>query len=447
LVAKPKLARFRFSNHFASFIIFLLCQQGFWIKIVKAGEVQQTPLAEDRRHLDVSHASQLDVVLSQEQAAAEKSSNLLLASILAIARHLNQTCGQYEAEAQAHQDAYADVMRRLAMLQQQRQFFLTLAQEYRDSGTLERIGKMDSSVAGDLGLLLQKQKSLPEKNLWRRLQDLVRLPPVPVPPPPGLPAEEKVGGEKRPFLTIYTLGQFQVYLDDNLIKNWPGAKTLTIFKFLAARRGTPVLKDILMDTFWPDTNLDATRRNLHQAIYTLRQTLRQDSTSFQHILFENDSYRFNPELNLWLDFAEFEKHVRAGQYKEALGKAEEAANEYSRAESLYQGDFLAENPYDDWPLPQREQLRNAYIDIATRLSNYYIQRKQFGSATKLNQKILQQDPYHEEAHCQLMRCYEAQGLRHLAIRQYHILVAALEEELGLSPSPKTNALFQPLSAK
>lgn len=414
---------------------------------MKAGAVQQTPLAENRRHLDVSHASQLDVVLSQEQAAAEKSSNLLLASILAIARHLNQTCAQYEAEAQVHQDAYEDAVRRLAMLQQQRQFFLTLAREYRDSGTLERIGQMDSSVTGDLKLLLQKQKSLPEKNLWRRLQDLVRLQPVEMAAPSGLPRKEKVGGEKRPFFTIYTLGQFQAYLDNNPITSWPGPKTLTLFKFLTAKRGAPVLKDILIDTFWPDTTLDATRRNLHQAIYTLRQTLRQDNASFQHILFENDSYSFNPELTLWLDFVEFERHVRAGQYQEARGKTEEAIVEYGRAESLYQGDFLAENPYDDWLQSQREQLRNAYIDIATRLSNDYMQRQQFGSATKLNQKILQQDPYHEEAHCQLMRCYEAQGLRHLAIRQYHILFAALEDELGLPPSPKTDALFQQLSAK
>jgi DNA-binding SARP family transcriptional activator len=41
-----------------------------------------------------------------------------------------------------------------------------------------------------------------------------------------------------------------------------------------------------------------------------------------------------------------------------------------------------------------------------------------------------------------MRCYLAQGQRHLAIRQYQSCVEVLKQELDLTPSEETLALYQ-----
>jgi DNA-binding SARP family transcriptional activator len=264
---------------------------------------------------------------------------------------------------------------------------------------------------------------------------------------PARPSAEKEQGEQAlPSLVIYCLGPFRVYQNDQLITDWSSLKGQCILKYLATHRERPVAKDLLMDHFWRDARPEAARRNLHQAIYSLRQTLRRGQPGFQHIRFENDCYLLNPEMDIWLDFEEFEKHVQAGRRLEATGQLAEAMVEYGIAEGLYQGDFLAEDLYEDWPSLRREHIRNMYLDIADRLSEYYVQQGEHTAAVALCQKILARDNCYEGAHRRLMRCYLAQGQRHLAVRQYQTCVEALRAELDLTSSEETVALYRHITS-
>jgi DNA-binding SARP family transcriptional activator len=231
-----------------------------------------------------------------------------------------------------------------------------------------------------------------------------------------------------------------VYQDDRLIEDWTSLKARSIFKYLAVHRNTPILKDVLMDLFWPDADAQAARRNLHQAIYSLRRTLRQSQSAFKHIRFENDCYSLDPALNLWIDWEEFESSVRAGRTFERAGQIEEAMNKYGLAESLCQGDFLEEDVFEDWTSAKRERLRRTYCEIVQRLSEYHLQNNKVHAAITLCQKILARDNCSEQAHRCLMRCYLAQGQRHLAVRQYQICAETLRQELGLDPSDETEQL-------
>ncbi|MBE9508352.1 MAG: tetratricopeptide repeat protein [Chloroflexi bacterium] len=87
-----------------------------------------------------------------------------------------------------------------------------------------------------------------------------------------------------------------------------------------------------------------------------------------------------------------------------------------------------------------------YLDIADRLSEYYVGQGEYTAAIALCRKILARDNCREEAHCRLMRCYLAQGQRHLAVRQYQTCVEALKEELDLAPSEETVALYRRIIA-
>ncbi len=46
--------------------------------------------------------------------------------------------------------------------------------------------------------------------------------------------------------------------------------------------------------------------------------------------------------------------------------------EYEVAEGLYQGDFLEEDPYEDWPMLKRDGLKDSDLVIPDRLSGYYV---------------------------------------------------------------------------
>jgi DNA-binding SARP family transcriptional activator len=57
------------------------------------------------------------------------------------------------------------------------------------------------------------------------------------------------------------------------------------------------------------------------------------------------------------------------------------------------------------------------------------------------QALIAQDPYREAVHRELMWCHYRLGDRITAIRQYQSCVQTLREDLGLSPSPETEALY------
>jgi DNA-binding SARP family transcriptional activator len=178
----------------------------------------------------------------------------------------------------------------------------------------------------------------------------------------------------------------------------------------------------------------------------LRQTLKQSCPEIQPIQFEPGGYRLNPGLKLWTDVAQFERHVKIGQRLESAGQLAQAMTEYSLAEALYQGDFLAEDLYEDWPIPYREYLRALYLDLANRLAAYDLQHGRYTTAIKLCQKILSKDNCHEEAHRRLMECYWAQGQRSLALRQYQACANFLQAELNLSPAPETQTLYEQMAS-
>jgi len=248
-----------------------------------------------------------------------------------------------------------------------------------------------------------------------------------------------------PTFNIYCLGAFRVYQDDQLISSWPSRKGRSILQFLLLHRAFPVSKDILMETFWPDGDPADTRRNLHQAIYSLRQSLRQHQSDLQPIIFNKDAYSLNPDLVIRLDFAEFENHSREGQKQEAASHLDRAIEEYGMAVTFYQGDFLEEDLYEDWPTTPRDNLRNLFITIANRLGEYYWDQSEYTASIALSQVILTKDNCNEGAHRRLMRCYAAMGQRHLAIRQYLSCVQALKVELDLTPSEETTDLYQALA--
>jgi DNA-binding SARP family transcriptional activator len=243
-------------------------------------------------------------------------------------------------------------------------------------------------------------------------------------------------------LGIYCLGPFRVYQNGVLLGEWNSLKGLAVLKYLVAHQGRKVSRETLMDVFWPEADADAARRNLHQAIYSLRKSLREHDGDFPYILSHDNCYKFNPALALWVDAGEFEAHLLHARRHESAGRLDEAMQEYGVAESLYQGRFMEEDPYADWAESKRQYLEQAYLEVASHLSSLFFDRGALTATVTLCQKILAVDPCYENAHRQLMQCYLAQGQRYLAVRQFHLCDAVLRTKSGLKPSEETTALYR-----
>jgi DNA-binding SARP family transcriptional activator len=436
------------------------------------------------RHLLAARYGQAAELLEQLKHAREEQGAELTVHMLEVARGLCLDCRQQQATAQWHREASALASERERELREQLGSLLELFSE----GDL-------SVVSGEWDSIPQAraaQRSVPRRgmlqpveplSLWQRILGALpwRLGPQPpeklapetpkeqeaqepspppaqrkgaAPPEISMPEREEVAvppaetpEQEKPVahsLVVYCLGSFRVYQDDQLITDWDSLKAKGILKYLVMHHGTPIVKDVLMEVFWPEAEPEAARRNLHQAVYALRKTLKRRRPDFPYVWFESDCYLLNPDTRIWLDFEQFEQHYRDGQRLEAAGQTAEAIEKYGIAESLYQGDFLEEDLYEDWPAPQRRHLRTLYLQMADRLSEYYVRQGDLAAAIVLCRKILSLDNCCEEAHRRLMECYLAQGQRHLAVRQYQACEHALAE-LELAPSEETEELYQQMT--
>jgi DNA-binding SARP family transcriptional activator len=115
---------------------------------------------------------------------------------------------------------------------------------------------------------------------------------------------------------------------------------------------------------------------------------------------------------------------------------------YESAANLYQGDFLADDLYEEWPVLTRERLRMTYLDMLDRLSRIHFNQGQYLACVNLCHIILTCDNCREDAHRRLMRCYSRQGQHQLALSQFQACVETLRAEMDVDPEPVTKQLAE-----
>ena len=259
-----------------------------------------------------------------------------------------------------------------------------------------------------------------------------------IPAPRGVPAAE---ADAPPQLAVHLLGPLHVALDDVAVEEWPSARCRSLFGYLLTHREPWPAREVLMEVFWPGSSPEASRNSLNVAIHGLRRTLRT-ITDRPVVVHGNGTYGINHDLRLWLDVDAFDSCVKSGRRSEDAGDADVAMRDYEFAEGLYRGDFMAEDPYEDWAALTRERLRLAHLDALGRLSNLYFDAGHYTACASLCQRIIEGDPCREDAHRRLMRCYSRQGQPHLALMQYRACARALASELGVETDPATAELHE-----
>jgi DNA-binding SARP family transcriptional activator len=347
--------------------------------------------------------------IGEIETRATKEPEPVVLSVLSALRRLCIACGDCSAEAERHDRARAAALSCERDLQRD---IAVLVESLQDTVPAANIRDIDALA-----------QAVEERSRPAKVGVAARTP-----------------ERSHPVLAIHCLGAFQAFVADRLVEDWPGHKATSLFKYLVLHRRRRVPKDVLYELFWPDKDQEACRRNLHQAIYSLRHTIRRRRPDIRPVVYEDDCYFLNPVMEIWVDAEEFEEHAAAGRRLDEQERRSEAMAEYDRAEALYRGPLLEECLYEDWAAPERERLRAMYTHVARRLAVGYMERQEYSAAIVLCQKELALDRCDEDVHRRLMRCYYAQGQRHLALRQFRVCAEALRAEFNLVPSPETVAL-------
>ena len=256
--------------------------------------------------------------------------------------------------------------------------------------------------------------------------------------------QQRSGGQGgRGLLTARLLGGCVIAVDGSVIDTSSSRRTRNLLAYLVTHRKEPVPRDVLMDVFWPDASPEAARNSLHVALTGVRRTL-SDVTTCPLLERRFDTYQLVPSAGAWVDVTEFEHYAELGQRLDRRGDSAAARRAYEMAADLYEGDFLADDPYGSWPRTVREALRLQVIELRIRLVDHYLEVSDLPAATTTARAALALDPHNEVLHRQLMGCYASSGQTHRALAQYHQCAELLWDDFHIRPAPETTRIFDEL---
>lgn len=252
---------------------------------------------------------------------------------------------------------------------------------------------------------------------------------------------------ERPTLQAHCFGRFRVALDGVEIppSRFKRQKSLTLLKLLAAHRGRPFRRETLMELLWPDADPALSSNHLRVVLHDLRRALEPDLRRGQPSAFiasRGDLVYIDPSSRWWIDAEELERRAGELDVELARGRIGEALAAGRAAAALYTGDFLEDEPYDDWCLAERERLRERYLDLLLRLSGLLAGRALLAEAIDVCRRALAADPLRERTHRQLMELLWKHGDRDAALRQYESCRRMLRDELDVAPDQETQARYR-----
>ncbi|HEX2914621.1 MAG TPA: BTAD domain-containing putative transcriptional regulator [Chloroflexia bacterium] len=245
-------------------------------------------------------------------------------------------------------------------------------------------------------------------------------------------------------LRIYVLGRFEVEMGNRALTNeqWRNGKARSLFKILLNRRGYQLSRYEAAELLWPELDLERAYNNLNQAVYSLRRTLEPGLTrASASIYLKTDSTRIqlNPALIGWVDLEEFKRCYQQARLSGDLAL-------YEKAATLYAGDYLPEDLYEDWSVSRREGLRQEWTELLLQMAALYQARHMDDRYQHCLYRVLESDFSHEESAQKLLRALAESGRKEEALNFYRSFVTKLRQRLNLEPLEETRALYQAILA-
>jgi len=250
-------------------------------------------------------------------------------------------------------------------------------------------------------------------------------------------------GPEAPALRIYLTGR--VFVEHKGVvrdeASLPGRQGRLLFCFLVLNHGLPLARHELVKAVWGESVPEVVDASLNALISKLRRFLIAAGLNGAVALESAfGSYRLQLPAASWVDIPQAELSFHDAESAARNGDMPALYAAAIVASAVARRSFLAGESLP-WVVAQRERLGTLLVRTLDYQCDFYSWHGEKDVALKLAQEAVAIEPFREIGYQRLMRLLFEQGNRAEALRVYDRFRRLLRDELGVSPSAETEALY------
>ncbi|MEJ2354188.1 MAG: BTAD domain-containing putative transcriptional regulator, partial [Anaerolineales bacterium] len=226
------------------------------------------------------------------------------------------------------------------------------------------------------------------------------------------------------------LGTYEVRLKDRPI-DLPSRPAQSLLAYLLLNPNQPIRREKLAGLIWPDSTESNARSNLRSALWRVRKSF--DSHGDTYLQVNNLTISFQLQATDWLDVQVVDAKITDQTTTDALAEIVEAF-----------GGELLPGFYEDWVVLERQRLNAVYGQKMDLFLDRLVAESRWGEVLEWGERWISMGFIPESAYQAAMIAHAAQGDLGKVAGVYQRCVLALERDLGIQPSKRTQDIYQGL---
>ena len=235
---------------------------------------------------------------------------------------------------------------------------------------------------------------------------------------------------------VEMLGTFEAKARGSAISRFRTRRVAMLLAYLSLNTKRVHTRDEIAELLWPDADDATSRRNLRQALHSLRKVLEPPAFPVGSVLKVEQSLISLNQDAITTDIAEMESLIDSARLSH---QPETKLAQLKEAIALYKGDLLP--GFDElWVMNERFRMEDLYLSTLKLAVNESIRHQETDDAIQYLRLAIAKEPLDEGLHKTLIQQYLAANRPRRALEQYQELAQLLQSELSCQPDREVEQL-------
>lgn len=224
----------------------------------------------------------------------------------------------------------------------------------------------------------------------------------------------------------------EIYIRGNKIKDsdWKRNKFKQIYLYIFLNRDSNISKDILIEEFFPESDISYSDNIFHQFLSVLRRVLNKGNEYFKY---ENKMIYFNQSYIYSSDIEKIKQCYKKAQ--NIKSELPEKRKYLELAAAFFKNEFMS-GYYESREEDLRTDMNSLKVKIIQELAELYKKDSNFEKAVDCYKILIDEDELNETYYYELISLYFLSGESNTARIKYKLMLDKFKKELGEKPSPQ-----------